>query len=104
MFALHTILIADDNEDDLCIMKAAFLQAGVPNQVHTVSDGEQAIAYVQGAGLYSDRARFPFPIVLFLDLNMPKKDGLEVLAWIRGQPAFRTLTDRKSTRLNSRHV
>jgi len=91
-FNQHTLLLADDNQDDLCIMKTAFVQAGVPNELQTVLDGEQAIAYLKGDGEYSDRQRYPFPIVVFLDLNMPKKGGLEVLAWIREQPALKTLT------------
>ena len=60
-------------------------QVFVPNPVQSVSNGEEVIAYLNGSGKYADRQHFPLPVVLFLDLNMPKKDGLEVLEWIREQ-------------------
>jgi CheY-like chemotaxis protein len=91
-FNQQSILLVDDNEDDLLIMRNSFAQAGIPNPIQSVEDGEEAIAYLKGEGVYSDRNRHPFPVVIFLDLNMPKKNGLEVLTWIRQQPSLKNLT------------
>jgi CheY-like chemotaxis protein len=91
-FNQQTILLVDDNEDDVVIMRNSFTQAEIPNPVQSLPDGEEAIAYLKGEGRYQDRHRHPFPVVVFLDLNMPKKNGLEVLQWIREQPKLRTLT------------
>src|SRR6185503_15657370 len=58
-------------------------KAGVTNPIHTVSDGRQAIAYLQGTGKFADRAKFPFPCLVLLDLKLPYVMGLDVLKWIR---------------------
>jgi CheY-like chemotaxis protein len=60
----------------------------LPN-IHVVSfvpDGGEAIAYLGGIGPYRDRQKFPFPDLLLLDLRMPVCDGLQVLAFLKGQP------------------
>ena len=54
-------------------------------------NGEQAIEYLAGTGAFADRTRHPLPLVVLLDLNMPKKSGFEVLAWIRAQPTLKAL-------------
>ena len=56
-----------------------------------VSDGEEAVAYLEGADRYSDRQKHPMPIVIFLDLNMTKKNGFEVLQWLRQQPGLKRI-------------
>ena len=81
-----TILAAEDNPDDVFLLKQAFLKAGVEPVVHAVCDGLEAIAYLSGEGAYRDRAAYPIPDVLLLDLNMPRCNGFEVLAWIRREP------------------
>ena len=55
------------------------------------ADGEQAIAYLNGAEDYADREAHPYPDLLLLDLRMPRLDGFEVLEWIRANPATKTL-------------
>jgi CheY-like chemotaxis protein len=85
------VLYAEDEENDVFLMQRAFKKAGVTNPLRTVADGAQAIRYLQGDGEYADRARHPLPCLLLLDLNLPRKTGLEVLKWTRAQPAFRTL-------------
>ena len=65
--------------------------AGVETPVIVLSDGDEAIAYLSGKGQFSDRARFPMPRVLLLDLNMCRVDGFDVLEWIRTQPQLNDL-------------
>jgi CheY-like chemotaxis protein len=92
MFNRHTILLVEDNEDDVFIMQSAWRKADIPNPLQSVLDGELAISHLSGEGPYSDRARYPLPIVILLDLNMPKKNGFEVLEWLRQHPRLRRLT------------
>ena len=86
-----TILMVDDSEDNLLLMRAAFDMAQCNLPLQEVLDGEAAIAYLQGAAPYGDRARFPLPTVMLLDLNMPRKSGFDVLAWVRAQPGLKRL-------------
>jgi CheY-like chemotaxis protein len=86
------ILLVEDNEDEVFMMQRAFRKSQIHNPLHTVRDGEEAIAYLEGTGRFSDRDAFPVPIVIFLDLNMPKKGGLEVLQHIRSRPELQKLT------------
>jgi CheY-like chemotaxis protein len=87
----QTFLLVDDCEDDLRLMRNAFQQAKSNHPLQEVRNGEEAIAYLKGDGPYSDRNKFPLPIVMLLDLNMPKKNGFEVLTWVRAQPALKRL-------------
>ena len=90
-FDSHAVLLVEDNPDDALLMQKAWKAAQIPNQLPTVSDGEQALAYLEGSGVYSDRAKYPMPIAIFLDLKLPRIDGLEVLAAIRSNPKLRHL-------------
>ena len=87
----QTILLVDDSENDLLLMRAAFALAQCRIPLHEVRDGEEAIAYLSGEGRYGDRSKFPLPTVMLLDLNMPKKNGFDVLAWVRAQPELKRL-------------
>jgi CheY-like chemotaxis protein len=87
----RTILLVDDSENDLLLMRAAFKRAGCNNQVLEVHNGEEAIAYLKGEARYSDRDKFPLPTVMLLDLNMPMKNGFDVLAWVRIEPGLKRL-------------
>jgi CheY-like chemotaxis protein len=86
-----TILLAEDDPDDVLITQIAFRKARLANPLEVVRDGEEAIAYLKGEGAYADRARYPFPVLLLLDLEMPKVDGFEVLEWLREQPVIGAL-------------
>jgi CheY-like chemotaxis protein len=85
------ILIAEDDENDICLIKRAFHQAQFENPLRVVRDGEQAVAYLRGEGPFMDRGANPAPALVLLDLKMPRKDGFEVLTWIREQPEFNRL-------------
>jgi CheY-like chemotaxis protein len=88
---LPTILLAEDNEDDVFLMKRALAQAGIRNPVFVLEDGQEAVDYLAGAGAYVERSKFPFPVIMFLDLKMPRKSGLEVLKWVRASENFKAL-------------
>jgi CheY-like chemotaxis protein len=81
----HTILLVEDNEDDVFLMERALKSAGILNPVCVVEDGQRAIDYLAGSGDFADRARFPYPVVVFLDLKLPRKSGFDVLGWLRGR-------------------
>ena len=82
----QTILLVEDDENDVFFMKRAMKMAGMPNPVQVASDGRKAIHYLSGAGDYSNRANFPLPALVLLDLKLPLIMGMEVLKWIREQP------------------
>lgn len=86
-----TILLVEDSENDALLMCAAFDRAGLGQPLRFARSGDQAIAYLRGEGAYADRGKFPVPAILLLDLNMPGKNGMEVLAWIRQQPELTPL-------------
>jgi len=92
LFHRCTILLVEDNEDDAFLTQSAFRKAGVANPIQVVADGQEAIEYLRGTGKYLDRQQYPLPITIFLDLNLPRKNGLELLAWIRQQPGLKRLT------------
>src|SRR5882762_2599317 len=85
------ILLADDNEDDIVLIQRALNKAAVHYPIHVVRDGEEVIAYLKGEWAYADRNKYPLPDLMLLDLKMPRKDGFEVLQWIRQQSDLRTL-------------
>jgi CheY-like chemotaxis protein len=85
------ILLAEDREDDIFLIRRAFQKGGVTNPLFVVRDGEEAVAYLEGRGKYFHRDEFPLPALLLLDLKMPKMDGFEVLKWLRQQSTFSSL-------------
>ena len=80
------ILIADDDPTDVLFLRRALTDCSNPCVVFDVADGQEAIDYLAGRGKYADRAAYPVPGQLFLDLKMPRVSGLEVLEWLRQQP------------------
>jgi CheY-like chemotaxis protein len=80
------VLIAEDDPNDVLLLKRAFAKACIPALLFFVSDGQEAISYLRGEPPFSNRAAHPFPNVLLLDLNMPLVGGLEVLEWLASWP------------------
>jgi CheY-like chemotaxis protein len=85
------ILIVEDRQDDILLILRSLERAGVSNPIQIVRDGEDAIAYLRGEGGFKNRAEFPLPELVLLDLKLPRVDGFEVLRWIRTQPGLRGL-------------
>lgn len=85
------VLYVEDEADDVLFMQAAFRRLGLGVPLHAVADGQQAIAYLAGEGMYADRAAHPLPALVLLDLNLPLQSGFEVLQWIRNEPRFAAL-------------
>jgi CheY-like chemotaxis protein len=83
---LVTLLHIDDDPNDLELFQAAARKAKVQFSVRNVADGEQAMAYLSGRGIYADRKRYPLPALVLLDLKMPRATGFDVLSWIRNHP------------------
>ena len=80
---IDTVLLVEDNADDISLFERAFGRTGFPHVLETVRSGDEAIAYLSGEGVYADRRRYPLPALLLLDIKLPRKDGFEVLDWIR---------------------
>ncbi len=78
------ILLVEDNETDVLLLERAFRKVAAHAPVRVVRDGLEAVMYLAGEGPYADRASFPLPSFVLLDLKLPKRSGFEVLEWIRG--------------------
>jgi len=87
----RALLLVEDNEDDVFLMKRALKGARVVNPLLVVEDGQEAVDYLSGAGKFADRDQYPLPAVVFLDLKLPLISGHDVLAWIRRQRELESL-------------
>lgn len=82
------ILLIEDNRGDVQLALEAFAAAGGGHRVHVVRDGEEAAAFLKKEGAFADR---PVPDLILMDLNLPRKDGRELLAEIKSDPALRRI-------------
>jgi CheY-like chemotaxis protein len=81
-------LLIEDNENDVLLIQRAFIQAKILNPLMILKTAEEGMAYMLGTGRYSNRAEFPLPELILLDLKLPGMDGFDFLRWIRAQPGF----------------
>jgi len=91
MNSVAPILLAEDREEDIILIKKSFKKAAIRNPLFIVRDGEEAINYLSGTARFADRAQFPLPALFLLDLKMPATDGFDVLRWISTQPDLKSL-------------
>jgi CheY-like chemotaxis protein len=85
------ILLVEDRPDEVELMKQALHQAGITNPLRVLGDGEEAISYFEGRDRYADRDSWPLPRLILLDLKLPKRSGLEVVAWAKRHPRLRRI-------------
>src|ERR1700720_3704984 len=81
-----SILLIEDDENDILLVQHAMERSGAGHKVHAVRDGEGAIRYLRGEAEYSERRKHPLPNIILCDLKMPRMGGLEFLRWLRDHP------------------
>lgn len=82
--AERTILVVDDSNADVDLIRLAFQKAGFNNTIHAIGDSEGALRFLKGEGEYADRAKFPYPHLIIMDHQLPG-NALEVVRWVRGR-------------------
>jgi CheY-like chemotaxis protein len=85
------ILHVEDEPSDRLIVSLAFQKAAPSVKLHAVVNGDEAISYLSGLGIYANRELHPMPHLVLLDLKLPRRSGLEVLEWIRSRPESASL-------------
>ncbi|MBD2102587.1 response regulator [Leptolyngbya sp. FACHB-261] len=86
----RTILLVEDDINDVLLIQRAFRKASL-TLPQVVNNGQSALDYLMGAAEYGDRERHPLPVLILLDLKLPRLSGLEVLEWLRQQTPLRRL-------------
>jgi len=84
-------LLIEDTENDVLLIQRAFIKAKILNPLLILKTAEEAMAYLLGEGRYSNRAEFPLPALILLDLKLPGADGFDFLRWIRQRPGLETM-------------
>jgi CheY-like chemotaxis protein len=82
------ILLVEDDDHDVFFLRRVLRKARPDLSLHVVTDGEQAMDYLDGRRNYADRALYPLPYLMFLDLKLPYFNGFQVLEHLRGIPAL----------------
>jgi two-component system response regulator len=85
------ILMVDDDEDLPLLVPHLLKKALVSFSFRFANNGERAVEYLHGTGAYADRAAYPLPQILLLDLKMPRMNGFQFLEWKRAHPEFESL-------------
>ncbi|MBU1692164.1 MAG: response regulator [Gammaproteobacteria bacterium] len=89
--SLQTILLVEDDTNDVLLFRRAYRKCKLTNPLQIVGDGEAAQDYLAGSGKYADREAYPLPALVLLDFKLPRKSGLEVLAWMRSQTGLKRM-------------
>ncbi|HYV98977.1 MAG TPA: response regulator [Gemmatimonadaceae bacterium] len=85
------VLVVEDDDNDVLFVQRAFKHAGILNPLQIVRNGDDAVAYLEGSGTFSDREKYPLPVFMLLDLKMPRRSGLEVLQWVKERDGLRRI-------------
>ena len=86
-----SVLVVEDDADDYDFLKAILKSCCEKASIQWVQDGEQAVDYLFQKGEYQDETRYPAPDLVFLDIRLPKKNGLEVAKIIKEDPRLKKL-------------
>lgn len=86
-----TILIVDDDENDIFFVKRAFTEINVHCTFQMLKNGQEVVDYLIGADKFADREKYPMPMMILMDLKMPVMDGFEVLSWLRSKPGIKVI-------------
>lgn len=86
-----TVLYADDDPEDRMLVKEAWQESRLANELHFVEDGEELLDYLHRRGKYASLADQPLPGMILLDLNMPRMDGREALQHLKSDPRLRLI-------------
>ena len=89
--AQRPVLLVEDDENDVLFVERAFKRAAILNPLRVLRHGDAAVDYLGGVGEFEDRDAHPLPVFVLLDLKMPRRTGLEVLEWVKGQPVVRRI-------------
>lgn len=82
------ILLVEDDASQRMLVERVLRKARLANRLIAFPNGDDAVAYLDGQGPYSDREQYPLPVLALLDLHVPGKSGLDILTWLRGHPAL----------------
>lgn len=85
------ILIAEDDDDDFLLIQEAYKESALNYPLHRVVNGEELLSYLNRQGQYRDIQRYPWPFLVLLDINMPRKNGLEALEEIKATNKLKSL-------------
>ena len=83
-----SLLVVEDDENDALFLQMGLKQLDAHCSLHIARDGREAIDYLEGKECFSNRAEFPTPYLILLDLKLPRVMGLDVLRWIRERPEY----------------
>jgi CheY-like chemotaxis protein len=85
------ILLVEDDENDVMLLQRAFRRAAIVNPLQIVRHGDDAVAYLEGTGEFADRDLHPLPVLMLLDLKLPRRTGLEVLQWVKERAGLKRI-------------
>ena len=88
---VRTVLLVDDSEDDIFLFQRAHVKAKADFNLRTAPSGRDAMNYLAGEGVFADKAAYPRPQLVVLDIKMPLVSGFDVLRWIRSTEAIKDL-------------
>ena len=89
--ASQPILLVEDDENDVMLLQRAFRRAAIVNPLQVVRHGDDAVAYIEGTGEFADRQQHPLPVLMLLDLKLPRRTGLEVLQWVKERQGLKKI-------------